>query len=443
MKKKWIVLFCLLSSSLCGEAVFIREASAPGWIEIAARVQGGQEDGRYLIYACPQKDNPTEAEILCYFADGFPIKMDGAYLVATLMPAQSYQVKSERCDLYLPFRMPELDSGDFRAVADDPYYESENIRSSPFDEDFFRNELLKKTVKLGLTRYYRFIEDDLSVKALAWLDGQGKPIVNEKGKVVRTADLSSEVSGLLVKAIRHGYGYGSPWKKAQFLWLPAKVRRFALLGKRYVQLYRPSEDRLQLRDEKPFYDPRLFSENPVFRVVEAEKKSLFRFPFTGGEVRFEDEIDRSLWRPLVSLESGREKVVVMKARKLNKLQEVFFSHETWELVSFAAFCCAILLFYLFQYLFVRGCEWKTIAWIITAGTSATGAGVFSLLWYRDFPLSLGVIILIDVVLLHFFALAALIYACLRKSGRAIFASSMVLFEIFLIWFILQIFRSGG
>jgi hypothetical protein len=335
--------------------------------------------------------------------------------------------------------MPELDFRDIQGLDNDPSYTA--LAHGALEEEFFRNDLLRKMVISALRLHYKY-SSDLSFKALAWLDPQGKPVVNKYGWVPRTSELTAEVSGLLGQVTLHGHSHGSSWEREWYVRLPAATHNFFGPGKRYHFLYRSSSAGLQISGDQPFYDPRLFPENPFFVAAEGAGKSLFRFAFTQGSLHFQKEIGTSGWRELPVPASIPVDVVIMKGRKLNKLQEVWYTHQTWELVLFAAFCLAILLFYFMQYWFVRGCEGNVISWGIAAGASLTATVLFWVLWRRDFPPSLAGVFYANCALLILFAVSALIYAWAGKKGKAIFASATVLLELLLIWSILQMFRTG-
>ncbi len=428
------VLF--LCASLPGGRLLIRESTKKGYMEIAAPVKGDAGKGgkiTYMMYSYPRQGNPSEEEIAMHFAKDLPFAVSGVYLVATITPAQSYQIASERCDLYLTLPQPKLDPLDLLQVVGDSKC-ADMFPVDPRGEELI-NMLLRKAINEKYKKYYG--RGDIPFVIKAWLDREGNPIVEKQASLKRINYDRTNLSGLLVRADVDIPGYqGLPYVK-----VTGDILDYVLTRKYFVRIERNYQG--EYNTWRGGSRTSTFK-SPVIAMICERDLSCFDLPFVNGSVRFSDWINAREWRRVKGCDAFDVQAEVVRIKKLNGLQELLHGKQDWEILLFLLYMAGVILFYFLQFVFIRNCGWKPLAWVFSLGMSAMAFGFFYYLHYRrSFPYAPELPLPLALDIYAFFILGALLYSLLRKKKPAAIAVSLVILESFAFLTVLYILGHAG
>jgi hypothetical protein len=425
-----------LCASLPGGRLLIRESSKEGYMEIAAPVKGETGKGgkiSYVIYSYPRQGNPSEEEIAIHFAKDLPFAVNGIYLVGTIVPQQKYQTGYERCDLYLTLPRPRLDPKDLQQVAQDP--RSADMFSVDLRGEELINMLLGKAINEKYKKYYG--RGDIPFDIEAWLDREGNPIIEKRASLERINYDKANLLGLLVRAHVKIPGYnGLPYVK-----VTGDILDYILMRKYFVRIEKNYQGKYNT-----WQGGNLTStfESPVISMICDRELSCFDLPFVNGSLRFSDWINAREWRQVKGCDAFAVQAEVVRIKKLNGLQELLHGKQDWEILLFVLYMAGVILFYFRQFVFIRSCGWKPLAWVFCLGMSAMAFGFFYYLHYRQsFPAAPELPLPLALAIYAFFTIEALLYSLLRKKKPAAIAVSLVILESFAFLTVLHILGHAG
>jgi hypothetical protein len=405
-------------------------------MEIAAPVKG--DAGRvsklkYMIYSFPRQGNPSEEEIAMHFAADLPFAISGVYLVATIVPEQSFQPASERCDLYVTLPRPQLDPTQLQRVDEEPSFAF--LRQVNLTQDELVRQVVSDALRELFKEHAKYGQVPFDLKA--WLDQEGNPIV-EKRLPGEGAGANGETrSGLLIRAHVNILGQQKyPYVKAM-----GDILDYVSLRKYFVRAQRDYQGEYTLWQNGYF---RKIPENSVVSMICAQGLSCFVLPFSGGTVGFADEISAKDWRPVKGCDAFDVQAEVVRIRKLNRWEEMLHGRQYWEIILFLLYCAGILLFFGCQFVFLNNCGWKPMAWVHSLGMSAMAVGFFYFLHYRrPFPYAPEIPFATAIFVYLFFVLGALFYAAVRKKKPAAMAVIMVILETIAFFCVLVALSHAG
>lgn len=425
-----------LCASLPGGRLLIRESSKEGYIEIAAPVKGEAGKGskiEYMIYSYPRRGNPSEEEIAMHLAKNLPFAVNGVYLVGIIVPQQKYQTGYERCDLYLTLARPKLDPKDLQQVVKDPKC------GDMFPVDLRIEELISLLLRDAINEKYKkyYLSGNIPFDIKAWLNREGNPIIEKQSSLERIRTNRVNLSGLLVRVDVDIPDYqGLPYVK-----VTGDILDYVLMRKYFVRIERTFQG--NYNTWRGGSRTSTF-ESPVVAMICERDLSCFNLPFVNGSVRFSDWINAKEWRRVKGCDAFDVQAEVVRIKKLNRLQELLHGKQDWEIMLFLLYMAGVILFYFLQFVFIRNCSWKPLAWALSLGMSAMAFGFFYYLHYRQpFPAAPELPLPLALALYAYFTLAALLYSLFRKKKPAVIAISLSILESFVFLTVLYILGHAG
>ena len=282
------------------------------------------------------------------------------------------------------------------------------------------NQLLREAINEKYNKKYLRGSEPFDIEA--WLDLNSNPLIEKRASLERIKYDRKNLSGLLIRAHVDIPDYqGFPYVK-----VTGDILNYLPLRKYFVIIERNLHGDYYIQPRRSVNEIRV---NSVMTMICDKKLSCFDLPFENGSVRFSDWINAREWRRVKGCDAFDVKAEVVKVRKLSGFEELFHGKQDWEIMLFLLYMAGVILFYYMQFVFLKNCGWKLMAWVLSLGMSAMAFGFFYFLhYYKPFPYVSEMPLPLALAIYAFCTIAAMLYAVLLKRKWAVFAVSMVILE---------------